>query len=457
MTGAELRQDSANRRGVTLNSILGIGAESVNAAVEILLLPSLILAFFVAELTPSYILIGLVPALAASLWTLGRGPAHLLTATRHRRQPWVFAAAVIRAAAIVILAIVALRTDPISLARAGRPLLGTFFLCLIVFAFAGGFGSVPAAALMRRSIGGESWEAFARWRAAWTAGLCLLAALVISRLLGSNALGFPNNYGRLFLVATICLIAVAVFFAAMRETPVAGGAHSMPALSPRAWRQPLRDARYRRFLLFRILLTATAAIDPFLILYAVTRLGAPTTAIGGYAIAGVLGWLVSAPFWAVGERRSGPRAILQGAAVVRLIAPAIALVLPQIAATGAISERLPSGAITNLFGIAFFTIGAALAGQARANHDYLTPLAPSHLLSLYSALTNAVLVLVAFAPVVGGALIQRSGYEALFGVVLALGLVAVFAGGWLADIPASSRQRLDQPSATRRALPASPG
>lgn len=456
MTGAELRQDSANRRGVTLNSILGIGAESVNAAIEILLLPSLILAFFVAELTPSYVLIGLVPALAASLWTLGRVPAHLLTATRQRRQPWVFAAAVIRAAAIAILAIVALRTDPIALARAGRPLLGTFFLCLIVFAFAGGFGSVPAAALMRRTIGGESWEAFARWRAAWTAGLCLLAALLISRLLGSNALSFPNNYGRLFLVAAICLIAVAVFFAAMRETPVAGGSISLPALAPRALRQPLRDARYRRFLLFRILLTATAAVDPFLIVYAVTRLGAPTTAIGGYAIAGVLGWLISAPFWALGERRSGPRAVLQGAAVVRLIAPAIALVLPQVAATGAISGRLPSGAITSLFGVAFFAIGAALAGQARANHDYLTPLAPPHLLSLYSALTNAVLVLIAFAPVVGGALIQRAGYEALFGVVLALGLVAVFAGGWLADIPAAARERVDQPSRTRRALPAPP-
>ncbi|MCC7024249.1 MAG: hypothetical protein IT338_15595 [Thermomicrobiales bacterium] len=439
-----------------MNSVLGIGAESVNAAVEILLLPSLILAFFVAELTPSYVLIGLVPALAASLWTLGRAPAHLLTATRRRRQPWIFAAAVVRAAAILILAIVALRADPLSLARAGRPLLGTFFLCLIVFAFAGGFGSVPAAALLRRSIGGESWEAFARWRAAWTAGLCLLAALLIARVLGSNALGFPNNYGRLFLVAAICLIAVAVFFAAMRETPVSGGSVALPAFAPRALRQPLRDARFRRFLLFRTLLTSTAAIDPFLILYAVTRLGAPTTAIGEFAIAGVLGWLISAPLWALGERRSGPRAVLQGAAVVRLIAPAIALVLPAVAATGAIGERMPAGTITSLFGIAFFTIGAALAGQARANHDYLAPLAPPHLLSTYSTLTNAVLVLFAFAPVVGGALIQRAGYEALFGTALVLGLLAVFAGGWLANIPSPARDRLDHPQSERRALPAPP-
>ena len=79
MPGSELRHASSDRRGMALNSILGVAAESISAAAEVMLLPSLILAFFVAELTPSYATIGLVPAIAIGFWTLGRLPAHLLS------------------------------------------------------------------------------------------------------------------------------------------------------------------------------------------------------------------------------------------------------------------------------------------------------------------------------------------------------------------------------------------
>src|SRR5918997_6810137 len=147
MPGSELRHDSSDRRGMALNSILGVAAESVNAAAEVLLLPSVILAFFVAELTPSYATIGLVPAIATGFWTLGRLPAHLLSQSRRRQQPWAFASAVVRAAAIGVLAIVTTRIDPNALSQSARPLILTVFLCLIAFSLAGGFGSLARGAL----------------------------------------------------------------------------------------------------------------------------------------------------------------------------------------------------------------------------------------------------------------------------------------------------------------------
>ena len=442
MPGAELRHDSSDRRGRTLNSILGVGLESVNAAAEVLLLPSLILAFFVAELTPSYATIGLVPAIATGFWTLGRLPAYLLAGSRRRQQPWAFAAALVRAAAVAILAVVTSRTDPAELSQAARPLILTFFLCLIVFSLAGGFASLPGAALLRSSIPSESWGAFGRQRAAWSAVLCVLGAFVGARLLETNPLAFPSSYGRLFLLATVCLIAVAVFTAAMREPWTPPPVQSGMSLSPRSLRQPLYDSRYRRFLLFRILLSATAAIDPFLVLYAVTRLGAPITAIGAFALTGVLGWVLSAPLWFWIERRSGARSVLQGATVVRLIAPAVALVMPPLAATEMIRERLPDATfLTTIYGAIFFAIGASLAAQARANYDYLAAISPRPVLPLYVGMTNSVLAVIAFAPVLAGIVIQRYGYEVLFGTAAAFGLAAVFAGGRLADTPSLTRNR----------------
>jgi hypothetical protein len=439
-----------------LNAILAVASEAVSSAIEVLLLPSVVLAFFVAELTPSYTTIGLVPAIAAGFWTLARLPGFLITGARRRKQPWVFAAALVRVSAIAILAVIASRTSPADLAQSARPLLGTFFLCLVVYTLAAGFGSVPNLALLRATIPGESWDNLVRWRSLWTGALAILGGLVVARLLGTESATFPGSYGRLFLVATVGLIAVAVFTAALREPAAAVPAPAAPPLSPRTLRQPLFDWRFRRFLLYRVLLSASAAIDPFLFLYAVTRLGAPMSAIGSYVLAGVLGWVVSAPFWQLLERRTGARAVLQGAAVIRLVAPALALALPSLAATAQVRERFAEGSpLTIAYGAAFFAIGAALAAQSRGNYDHLAGLAPRQHFPTYVALTNLVLAIVAFAPVVGGIIIQRSGYEALFGVAISIGLAAVFAAGALARTPSlasSGRAAGQRPPPAARAL-----
>ena len=443
---------------MAVNSILGVAAESVSAAAEVILLPSLILAFFVAELTPSYATIGLVPAIAVGFWTLGRLPAHLLAKSRRQQQPWAFASAVVRAAAIGILAVVTSRTDPAELSQSARPLILTLFLCLIAYSLAGGFGSFAQGALLQSSIVSETWGAFVRRRTGWSALLSILAAVVVARSLGNSAFAFPGGYGRLFLLATVCLVIVAALIAVMREPWAAASAPGASNTPPRAWRQLLQDTRYRRFLLFRVLLSSTAAVDPFLFLYAVTRLGAPVTKIGDYVILGVLGWIVSAPVWFWVERRSGARTLLQSAAVVRLIAPAIALSTPPLAAIGLIQERLSDAtALTTAYGAAFFVVGAALAGQSRGNYDYLSALAPHQILPAYTGLTNAILAVVAFSPVLGGILIERFGYEALFGVAAAIGLATVFAGGWLAETPSRARERQDaSEAATTRALLSGP-
>jgi hypothetical protein len=428
---------------MALNTILGAGLEAGTAAADVILLPGLILAFFVAQLTPSYTAIGFVPAIAVSFWTLARLPSQLLTATRRRQQPWAFAAALVRAASIGVLALVASRTGPADLTTSARPLLSTLFLCLIVYSLAGGFGSVPTAGVLRSAIAAEDWGKFALRRKIASVAFAIIAGLVAVRLLGTTGLTFPSNYGRLFLVATVSLIAVTVFIAAMREPTLVPHSATPLTLSPRAWRQPLYDSRYNRFLVFRVLFSLGAAIDPFLFLYGVTRLDIPVTAIGGYALAGVLGWVVSVPVWRWLQYRFDARTVLQGAAVMRLVAPTLALVLPQLAATEAVRARLAEhSSMVWLYGATFVALGAALAAQSRGNYSYLVGLAPRAQFPTYAGLTNAVLAVVAFAPVLGGALIQRLGYETFFVIAAATGLVAVLASGWLVATPAVREESL---------------
>ena len=457
MPGVELRRDGENQRGLALNTFLGVAAEAVGAAAEIMLLPSLILAFFVAELTPSYTTIGLVPAIAVAFWTMARVPATLLTSSRRRKRPWAFGAAVARAGAVLVLAIVALRVDSASLSVSARPLLGTVFLCLIVYALASGFCSVPYLALLRGEPRGQEVGVTLNKRALWTALMSLLGALIVARLLGATGLTFPSNYGRLFLAAAFLFVVVAVFIALLRE-PDSVAVFSEPAIAPRALRQPLADSRFRRLLLFRLLFAGSAAVDPFLFLYAVTRLGVPAAAIGSYVVLAVLGWIVSAPFWLWLDRRSGPRGVLQGAAVVRLLAPAIALVIPQVAATEALRGRMEDATLTALYGFAFFAIGVALAALSRGAYSYLAAVSPRTQLRSAIAVSNTMLAVAAFSPVVGGIIIERFGYEVLFGLAAAMGLVAVFVGGMLAEAPVMTYERAQRERipGEMRALPSGP-
>jgi MFS family permease len=149
---------------------------------------------------------------------------------------------------------------------------------------------------------------------------------------------------------------------------------------------------------------------------------------------------VSTPLWSWLERKAQPRTVLQAAAVLRLVAPALALLLPQLLTVEQFQARFGSNAPTVTFAVGFLAIGAALAALARSGPAYLAPLAPRHLSTSYSALTSGLLALAAFAPVAGGLIIQRFSYEALFVATILVGLAGVLSSGWLAEVIVTTRQ-----------------
>lgn len=442
--------------GSTLNEMLGIVIGAANAIVDVLLLPSLILAFFVAELTPSYVTIGLVPAVGACLWILARLPASLLTSTTRRLRPWTFGASIVRIGSIAVLAILTSRTGPANLAQTGRPLLIAFFLCFIVYTLAGGFSTVLTTKMLESTIPDMRWQRFQRLRAMVSSLLAVLGAFIVARLLGAGSLDFPTNYGRLFLVAVVCLVAVAVVTATLRETHIAR-AERLVFPSINAIARVVADRLLWRYVVVRFLLTSSAALDPFLFLFVVTRLGMPISSIGQCVIAGVLGWVVSSPIWFWLLTRNGPKALLQGASVLRLVSPVVALILPQL-------NSLPAGiSVSSMQDVsryavllAFSSIGASLAAQVISHPGYIARLAsPLHSSSISGVSLGAV-VLASFAPVVGGVVIQRYGYETLFAAVIIVGLGAVFASGTLIGTPRSEPRSARAPVHDQTEFPALP-
>lgn len=418
-----------------VNALLGTGIAGLSALADTLILPAIVLAFFAGQMTRSYVVIGVVAAISSGVWAVSRLPAAMLVAPQRRKQPWALAAALVRAAALGLLAFVTYRIPPGGLAGSESSLIRSFFICFVAFVIANGFASVPTEALLAKSVPNTSRSQFYRQRSLLGAILAVLGALVVLQLFRVGGPATPRQFALVFLTAAVCQIAVAIFVASVREPlRVAEGRSALPIAAFRQVPQALAERDYRRFIFFRVLLSLTAIVDPFLILFAVTRLGLSGASVGVYVLAYVAGVLVSQPVWAWVARKAGDRACLQISAFFRLMPPLLALVLPYVAASQFFQDRLGGSRIVEIaFGATFWFIGAASAGQARANFGYLAEFAPTRLRSTYATITNGILAIVAFSPVVGGMLIERGGYELLFLVAAVLGLLAVFASGAMTD------------------------
>ena len=421
-----------------MNVFLGIAGGAFASLAETMLLPTLVLAFFVAPLTGSYATVGLVPAIGIGFWLLARLPASVLVTPQRRKLPWAIAASLVKAAALALLAVVCFRADP----AATEPLLRSFLICYVAYSVASGFGSVPIAAVTGKAIPHEARGLFFQQRVVWGGISGILAGLVVIQLLGPAAPPFPRNFGVLFLAATVTQLATTFFLATIKEPMrVAEPRASVTALAVRAVPQALADPNFRRFLFFRILLSSSALVDPFLIIFAASSLGIPGSAVGWYVIAFVAGRLFSLPLWAALARRHGERACLQVAALIRLLPPLIALLLPYLVSSSQFSAWFSNPTLLpTLFGIAYVALGVTLAGQGRGTFGYLAEAAPDRVRAAYAAVTNAVLALVAFVPILGGIIIERRGYDALLLTASGLALLAVFSSGALTDAHVRTRR-----------------
>jgi hypothetical protein len=323
--------------------------------------------------------------------------------------------------------------------RAGQSsqpqLLRAFFICYVTYCLASGFASVPTAAVVAKAIPHDGRPLFFRQRNLWGGVAGVIAGIVIAQLLGDGAPAFPRDYALLFLAATVCQTATAFFVATLRE-PVRISTARAPVLSVELAAVPkaLADPNYRRFALFRVLLSCSSLADPFFVIFALSELAVKPRTVGGYVIAFVLGRLLSTPLWVALSRRSGERTTLQVASLVRLFAPLLALMLPYVIATNLYREHVSdSRTVAALFGLAFVALGVSLAGQAQANYAYVAGVASERFHPTYVGLTNALLAIVAFAPIIGGIIIERFNYPTLFLIAALVGLVAVFASGALTD------------------------
>lgn len=391
--------------------------------------PLIILPLFALETKASLHTIALISVAGAASWFAAMFCASVAARLTTQQRIASITAAILSAGAIALLAYE--NSKP---SHAGASLLHLFFVCYVVYSATRGLSRRPAARSLSKVLRGERAR-WASWLAVLGAGVFSIAAGLIARkTLGVSGPGFPKNFALLFGCAAAALSAAAFLMTRARESARPDEAPSLTADLSAGISNALAAPLMRRFLVYRLAMALLAGADPFFIIFAAQRLKAPLAMAGVYLAIYSAAFLVSAPLWTPLIARAGNRVALQLTAAVRIVAPLLALVLPNIVTSKIYLDHVHNPRMPfYVFAVVFGALGLAARGQSASGANYLAEIAPERHVDAYAFVANLTVLAAGFTPLIAVRIIERDGYQRLFLATAIAGLIAVFASGLLGE------------------------
>lgn len=342
---------------------------------------SIVLASFAAKLGAANWVIGLMPALLNA----GSMVPQVFIAPYVARLPVKVVLyrqmALLRVASLGIVAL-----GGFFLGQRPDLLLWVFVVGLALNGFFTGFSSLPFWETIGKTIPMERRSALFSVRNL-VGGLLAFGAGFLVRLILDLPLPFPYPYAILFTLGTLAFAYGWHLFGLIDEPPDKETHSERISLG-----LPFRDFYFRRFLRVRVLLAIASMVEPFFAAYAVRVLGHKGE-IGTYLMVYTLSSVLSNLLWVQVSRRYGSRSLILIGAALGAVTPILALLLPHTA-----------------FWVVFALQGAYLSSIGVGTATYLVNLAPTDARSSYIGLSNTIVGLLAFSPVLGGLLADRVGY-----------------------------------------------
>lgn len=381
--------------------------------------PTVVLPAFVALLTPSQIMVGLPMSIVLAGQILPQLFVAHFVEQRDHKKPLLVAAVAIRALSWALLATLTFFYGT------SRPVLvlAALIAALTLFSVAGGMGLVVYADIIAKVFPANRRGRFYGTRYLLGNVLAFLAGLTVRAILGNEVrFPFPLSYAVLFFLAFISLAIAFTGVASIRE-PVES--HQPKG---RTFLQYLRRAikllgenpNFRRLIGVRLFLGASVLAFPFYVIYAREQLHVPTSALGIYISAQVVGEAGANMIWGMLGDRYGYKIVLALLAIVGGATPLVAMLVPASAGWA--------------FVLVFVLMGATLTGVEMSTGNFLLEVTPSLVRPTCIALLNTLTAPLILFPLFGGWLIQRvASFGLMFWIVVATSLLAFILATGLRD------------------------
>jgi hypothetical protein len=387
------------------NFILQLGANVCTKIGDELASAKLVLPWLLSAAGAPTFFIGLLVPVRESLSLLPQlFVAAAIRAKAIRKWYWVWGS-VAQGLCVAAMAAAALLVEG---AAAGWTVLGL----LVLFSLARGVSSVAAKDVMGKTVSKTRRGTLTGYAAA-AAGLVTVVAGAVLQLGDGDPDSTAGIVGLLLVAAGLWMLGAAMF-AGVREQPGAtegGGNAGREALASLSIL--VTDAPFRRFVITRALLVATALLVPFYATLAREESGGGISDLGALMVAAGIASTVSSGVWGRMSDRSS-RDVLR-------IAATIAGVLSVAVATWQMAGApgLPAGW---MLAAAFFVIGVAHAGIRIGRKTYLVDMANAQTRATYVAVSNTAIGVVLLAGGVFGWIADWVGTAETIGL---LGLICL--------------------------------
>jgi len=383
-----------------------------------LLDPSLVLSWFVSQLTTSNFLVGLIAPIQHGGWFLPQLAISSYLQRRQRKLPFYARMSAVR------VVIWGLLTLGIFLINDATLLLAVFFTLLTAYSLSAGLGGLCFVDVVAKIIPADRRGAFFGLRRFFGGILALGGSLLVKYILDEQrGLAFPDNYAILFLISffTLCLGLGSFTLVVEPVEPVNEERVSLGRQFRRALDLLRRDKNYRRFLTMRLLLMAAEIATPFYIVYAKQALSVSVGMVGIYLMGTTLASFASNLLWGRISDRRGAKLLIVLANSLGLLIPLTALSIVPLANLWPGRNELASG----LFALVFVLSGGAKSGVMIGNLNFLLEIAPADSRPLYIGFTNTIMGIALLTTSVGGLIVDLVGFTALFSLALAFYALAL--------------------------------
>lgn len=399
------------RRHLRRNFLMGVFNGILFDLASALTETSLVLSWFVSQLTGSNFLIGLIGPIRDGGWFL---PQLLISGhlqCKQRKLPWYNTMALIRVISWGAMALA------VFLVKDRRLLLLLFYLSLTVTSLSAGFAGLSFMDIVGKAIPPRRRGSFFAARLFFGGIAALGGSVLVGYLLGERSgLDFPTNYAALMFASFIAVSLAMGSFALVIEPVEAVNCERVPLIRQlgRAMDLFRRDANFRRFLTMRLCLMVAQVATPFYIVYAQQTFRVPASMLGVYQTGLTLASVVSNLAWGRISDQQGNRRLVRISNLVGMAMPLTALAMAPL------NRFVPSlsGVVPYLFTVIFVLLGSYRPGTGVGNVNYLLEIAPAKERPLYVGFTHTVLGVGMFTSAVGGLIVDLAGFSVLFWLTL---------------------------------------
>lgn len=366
-----------------------------------------VLPSFINQLTDSAPLIGLVSTIQTGAWLLPQLIAASYLADKPRKKPYMLLAAAIGRPVFWLLAGILFLVG----SRAPALILGVFFTSLAVFMSTDAMAAVAWFDILGKAIPPDRRGRLIGVGQVLSGLLTVGAGVVVNAVLGPHGPPFPDNYALLFFLAGVSLFASWLAMSFLHEPPGPTQEQRLPwnTFLPRLWMVLRKNHAFSLVTIVRLLTGLSGMALPFYVVYATEELHFGVEVIGIFISSQVIGGILGGFMWGYLNERSGSKSVIQGATVLGLASPLLALILGSIG-------HLAGNLTIYAYSLIFVAIGALNSSFMPGFINFVMDLAPPEERPIYIALINTLSGSLMVVPFLGGWLLQATSYPVLFAV-----------------------------------------